>query len=855
MARLHVAVERAVLLHGQSAAAIEAVSQGIDAWSSGGAPGHHHVRQHELAARLRAAAAQLAPGWLGASLDVAPPSTPLPQPGAPATTPPSGLAIASHVRLGLAQPLDDARFPVVVPIAANLAIDADARDPRVAGLLRSLVLRLVAGHRAGSLRIHAVDPSGVVFAAFAPLVAAGIMRLPAGDRDGLRSALADAEQWVSQPSDRHAMLLVISSLPELAEAADLARIAHLAQVGPPHGLRLVVAGWPPPPLSAQVDHPPLANATQIELRNPHAVVGDPPGSSFGASGQLNAPVYLDADPPPATVRQVCAQVSEFAAMTGSALADLLPQRPWTESSASGLAVEVGRTGGNPLALRLNDLTPHWLIGGRSGAGKTAFLTNVLYGMSTRYGPDQLSLYLLDFKEGVSFTEFTPTPRDPTWIPHARAVGVESDREYGLAVLRELEAEMSRRAQRYKDAGVTRFADLRSQGEAPRVVCVVDEFQVLVQGTDRLAREAVALLESLARKGRSYGIHLVLASQTMRGVESLYSKRDSIFGQFPVRVALPGGGDVLDPLNRAADPLDLGQAIINTAGGLGGPSGALRAHERLVEFPDPHADPGLLRELRHRLHGMRTDDEPPHVFHGYAPAEWPADFPPLDHPEAHLGRFIDVTLSPATFRLDATPGRHLAVLGPSELGADLLDGAARSLAAQITPGQVPFVVLSRVATVAGVPARLVDDLQSAGHPVDTEWSGGDGPAFLIGFGMDGSGLDLTSLLRDGPATGIHLLGWWRGLRRFTEDTGGSLAREEVAGLILLNIPAADAALLIGDPALDWQPRANRALFYDRHEGRADPIIPFARSAARSPAPVQAAGQLPSAWSVGEVEGRR
>ena len=98
-----------------------------------------------------------------------------------------------------------------------------------------------------------------------------------------------------------------------------------------------------------------------------------------------------------------------------------------------------------MVLRFNDLTPHWMVGGRSGAGKTAFLINVLYGLGARYSPDELALYLLDFKEGVSFAEFVPTQRDRTWLPHARAVGVESDREYGLAVLRELDAEMTRRS--------------------------------------------------------------------------------------------------------------------------------------------------------------------------------------------------------------------------------------------------------------------------------------------------------------------------------------------------------------------------------------------------------------------------
>ena len=112
-----------------------------------------------------------------------------------------------------------------------------------------------------------------------------------------------------------------------------------------------------------------------------------------------------------------------------------------------------------MTLAFDDATPHWLVGGRTGAGKTVFLLDVLYGLAARYSPAELQLWLLDFKEGVSFTEFVPTDRDPSWLPHARAVGVESDREYGLAVLRELRRELSRRAGLFKRHGVTKLADL------------------------------------------------------------------------------------------------------------------------------------------------------------------------------------------------------------------------------------------------------------------------------------------------------------------------------------------------------------------------------------------------------------
>ncbi|MET7398443.1 hypothetical protein ABZS66_33640 [Dactylosporangium sp. NPDC005572] len=246
----------------------------------------------------------LAPGWLGAQLDALTPATPLGGPLPP-----------TFVRVGQGHPLDDARFPVIVPLlrAGHIAVDADARDDRVAGLLRSLVVRLLASSPPGSVRIRAVDAEGATFGWFTGIEA--IMPPPVTDADGLRAVLDEGERWLAARTDGPGptLLIVIASLPELTEGRDLARIAGLAHAGPAGRLHLIAAGWPPPPLTAETTQAPLPHATQIAIRNPHAWVGDPPGTTFSGTGigpaRLNAPVYLDADPPAELVRQVCAQLS------------------------------------------------------------------------------------------------------------------------------------------------------------------------------------------------------------------------------------------------------------------------------------------------------------------------------------------------------------------------------------------------------------------------------------------------------------------------------------------------------------------------------------------------------------------
>jgi len=855
-------IDQAAALHRQAEATVEAAAAALQSQSPAAAD---PLEQHRLAEELRVAAGQLAPGWLGAPLDAQ-----------SATTPLGGAYPPQFVRLGVAQPLDDARFPAVIPLlgTGHLTVDADARDPRVAGLLRCLLLRLLAAAPAGSLLVRAVDGTGggTVFSPFAVLADAGLMSPTATDRAQLRDVLTEAEKWlrpvrggvVRRGRRDRMMLVVIASLPELTEGADLVRIAALAQQGPESGLHLIVAGWPPPPLTAETTQAPLPRTTQVSVRNPYAVIGNPPGATFGSIPEavwLNAPVFLDDDPPPHLVDTVCRELAAHSAAASQVmLADLLPdpaEEIWSGDAADGLGTTVGHDGDTAVILRFNDLTPHWMVGGRSGAGKTAFLINVLYGLGTRYSPDELGLYLLDFKEGVSFAEFVPTRRDRTWLPHARAVGVESDREYGLAVLRELDAEMTRRSVAYKRAGVTRFADLRAvaaeEGRGrpmPRILCVIDEFQVLLAGNDPMANEAVQLLESLARKGRSYGIHLILASQTVLGVEALYAKRDSIFGQFPVRIALPGGGDVLEPTNDSAAGLPLGTAVINTAGGLGGPRGATRGHERIVRFPDPHADREVLSELRHKLWGARDQEAaPPRIFAGYAHQHL-ADDPTYraalagraGRPAALLGRVIDVGLSTAAFPLDASPGRHLAVFGSQATGAEVLEAAARSVAAFHSPRTARFVISSLVAEGDELAKALAVEIGHRQEVVVVDAAGLakeldlGRPGYRVVFGMDaaspGSLPALRQVLREGPGRGVHLLSWWRGLRRFSEETGGSTGREDVAGLVFLNVPQQDVCLMLGKN-VDWQPRENRALMHDRHTDRTVTIVPFVQPEADSP----------------------
>ncbi|MEN3611257.1 FtsK/SpoIIIE domain-containing protein [Plantactinospora sp. ZYX-F-223] len=897
--RWRAAAGTAAVLHRRAAATTAAAATALEAIRP--IPADQR-EQHELAERLRAAASQLAPGWLGAPLDAQSEDAPLGGPAQPA-----------FVRIGTAQPLDDARFPVLVPLlgTGHLTVDADSRDPRVAGLLRSVLLRLLAAAPAGSLLVRGIDATaeGRLFAPFAPLADAGLMPPPVTDRTGLRSVLAEAEQWVrpTRPAtaryNRHdrTLLVVVGSLPELTEASDLARIGALAREGPEAGLHLIVAGWPPPPLTVQTSQAPLSRSTMIAMRNPYALVGDPPGASFSApvphlpGTGLNAPVFLDGCPPAPLLDRVCRDLAaRFHADYRRTLDDLLPEPSdgfWTESAADGLSTPVGHDGDRTVPLGFDERTPHWLVGGRGGAGKSAFLVNVLYGLCTRYHPDELALYLLDFADGTAFTDFVPVPADGSggtgpggpWLPHVRAVGVQADREYGLAVLRELDAELDRRGAADPSpraavgpdhpAGAAPVPAQRSDADrrpTSRILCVLDEYALLLAEEDAIGTEALARLESVARRGRSAGVHLILTGRPAPALAALRARRDSFLGQFPVRVALPGGADVLEPANDSAAGLPLGTAVVNTAGGLGGPRGATRGHERTIRFPDPHADQGALSGLRHRLWTDRPAGTPaPAVFTGYltpppppvpagepdpAEADRPAGGADLPEPAgAPVGLLVDVSPRPAELPLDRAPGRHLAVLGPDPAGAGVVAGAARGLAARHPAGSVEFVI------AAPGPDPAADALAaelSRRHPVRRVDAVGlaaalelAGPGYLVALGLDElAAADLPAdrlraLLRDGPARGVHLLGWWRAVRPFTDlvavpptpeppadpEPGSVAGTADAAaagidGLLFLDVPEPEVTRLLGRP-VGWHPRPGRALLYDRRTDLASLVVPY------------------------------
>src|SRR6185295_2441072 len=161
---------------------------------------------------------------------------------------------------------------------------------------------------------------------------------------------------------------------------------------------------------------------------------------------------------------------------------------WSLSTAEEIRIPLGRAGAKKLQyLSLGrGTTQHALIAGRTGSGKSTLLHVLVTNLAMWYSPQEVEFYLVDFKKGVEFKTYATHA-----LPHARAIAVESDREFGLSVLQRIDAELTRRGNLFRNAGVQDLAAYRTaSGEVmPRTLLIIDEFQEFFTEDDKLAQDA------------------------------------------------------------------------------------------------------------------------------------------------------------------------------------------------------------------------------------------------------------------------------------------------------------------------------------------------------------------------------
>lgn len=182
-------------------------------------------------------------------------------------------------------------------------------------------------------------------------------------------------------------------------------------------------------------------------------------------------------------------------------------------SEADVKVPIGRNAGREVSFRLDvGSHAHAFILGQSGSGKSVLLHNILANLIINYPPEELQLYLLDFKlGGVEFNRYQD-------IKHIAALLVDSnDREITLEILRDLGEKMRRRGEMMREAGVSNLQEYNQthSEHLPQILLVADECHELFHGRlDKVQSEINRILVRIAKEGRSQGVHLILSTQTI-----------------------------------------------------------------------------------------------------------------------------------------------------------------------------------------------------------------------------------------------------------------------------------------------------------------------------------------------------
>jgi S-DNA-T family DNA segregation ATPase FtsK/SpoIIIE len=353
--------------------------------------------------------------------------------------------------------------------------------------------------------------------------------------------------WASNPLQARALCEALLNICEQRGADRFSNAAHR-----PHILLLVTdnAGVEPSTLSRLLDRVADRGVSVVFVSKDHGTL--PRQCSAVLGGSLNGATRYES---PTGVVELLPDSMEVAnseqatlrlapyrdAAAGSAAASIPRQVPlsgvlkkllsdpervksvWSVANAGTLRAPIGMDADGEWLLDIVENGPHGLIAGTSGAGKSELLQSMVVSLAAHYPPHMLNFLFVDYKGGAAFGPCLE-------LPHTVGMVTDLDETLALRALTSLRAELKRRegvlAGRARD--IVELAKLYPEDCPSRLMIVVDEFATLVKEVP----EFVAGMVDVAQRGRSLGIHLVLATQRPAG-----SVSDNILANTNLRICL------------------------------------------------------------------------------------------------------------------------------------------------------------------------------------------------------------------------------------------------------------------------------------------------------------------------------
>ncbi|AZM54780.1 cell division protein FtsK [Streptomyces sp. WAC 01529] len=262
------------------------------------------------------------------------------------------------------------------------------------------------------------------------------------------------------------------------------------------------------------------------------------------------------------LRDISGETEDSALPASSRLLDVLELEPptpgaiaarWQAGGQSTMAV-IGESYDGPFGIDMRKDGPHGLIAGTTGSGKSELLQTIVAALAVANTPENMTFVLVDYKGGSAF-------KDCVKLPHTVGMVTDLDAHLVERALESLGAELKRREHILADADAKDIEDYQdlvrrdpSHPPVPRLLIVIDEFASMVRDLP----DFVTGLVNIAQRGRSLGIHLLLATQRPSGVVS-----PEIRANTNLRIALrvTDGGESSDVI----DSPEAGHISKNTPG--------------------------------------------------------------------------------------------------------------------------------------------------------------------------------------------------------------------------------------------------------------------------------------------------
>jgi hypothetical protein len=271
---------------------------------------------------------------------------------------------------------------------------------------------------------------------------------------------------------------------------------------------------------------------------------------------------------PANLEELKNQLNKMAEETNAVTIDVIEDYDdgWKNDSSLGVKIPIGITQSNEtidFTFGFNSDVHHALIGGSTGSGKSVLLHDLIINGALLYSPEQLQFILLDYKEGTEFKLYED-------LPHIKVLSIASEAEFGISIFEFLVDEIARRGDLFKKYQVGNLQEYNQKSKEllPRYLIIIDEFQVLLNGKGSGPIKVALLMEDISRRGRSFGVNMILSTQSLGDVDITQSTLSNIGLRIGMKMPendctkiLSYNNDVPMHFSRA------GQAVYNSKNGL------------------------------------------------------------------------------------------------------------------------------------------------------------------------------------------------------------------------------------------------------------------------------------------------